>query len=41
MPDNSFFYHAAYAVATAIYVGYAIVLAARRKKARSRLTGGR
>ena len=36
MPDNSSFYHLAYIAATAIYVGYALLLIARRKKARAR-----
>ena len=34
MPDNSVFYYLAYAAATGIYAGYALLLMARRKKAR-------
>jgi nitrate reductase gamma subunit len=36
MPDNAVFYHLAYAAATAIYVGYALLLIGRRNKARQR-----
>lgn len=35
MPENSGFYHAAYAVATVIYVLYAVVLTMRRKRVRA------
>ena len=34
MPDNAIFYYLAYAAATGIYAGYALLLMARRKKAR-------
>ena len=32
VPDNSRFYYIAYAVATAIYVGYSLLLLARWKR---------
>lgn len=35
MPDNSQFYYAAYAVATVIYVGYALLLISRWKRLKS------
>ena len=41
LPDNASYYYAAYAVATAIYVGYALVLTARRKRVRARHAAGK
>ena len=34
MPENSFYYHAAYTAAIVIYVGYALSLYMRRSKLR-------
>ena len=36
LPDNALFYHLAYAVATAIYVGYSLLLLARWKRVNTR-----
>ena len=36
MPDNAGYYHLAYAVATGIYVGYAILLTIRWNRAKAR-----
>ncbi|MEO8193347.1 MAG: hypothetical protein ABI681_05820 [Gemmatimonadales bacterium] len=35
MPENSGFYHLAYAVATGIYVGYSLLLVARWNRVRA------
>ncbi|MDO8502584.1 MAG: hypothetical protein Q7S20_12145 [Gemmatimonadaceae bacterium] len=40
MPDNSRFFCLAYAVAAAIYLGYALLLTARRKRVRAQRRGG-
>ena len=34
MPDNAFFYHAAYVVAATIYVAYAVSIVVRRRAVR-------
>ncbi|HEX6573868.1 MAG TPA: hypothetical protein VF042_02765 [Gemmatimonadaceae bacterium] len=39
MPDNSFYYHTGYAVATGIYVVYAILLIVRWNRVKARLPG--
>ena len=39
MPDNSFYYHLGYAVATGIYVVYAVLLVMRWKRVKARLPG--
>jgi hypothetical protein len=36
VPDNAGFYHLAYAVATGIYAGYAILIAVRWNRAKVR-----
>ena len=35
MPETSAYYHAAYAIALAIYAGYAVSLYVRRKRVRN------
>lgn len=39
MPDNSFFYYAAYAAAGALYAGYALSLITRWRSVRRRSAG--
>ena len=34
MPDNAFYYHAAYVVAATIYVAYALSIVVRRRAVR-------
>lgn len=41
MPDNKIYYHLAYIVATAIYIGYALTLYARWKRVRSNANSAR
>ena len=36
-PDNAFYYHAAYVVAGAVYLGYVAILLRRRARARREL----
>ncbi len=40
MPDNAQYYHAAYAVVAAIYLGYIASLRWRARKVRDRLASG-
>ena len=40
-PDNAGYFHAAYALALLVYVGYALVLVRRRARARRALDAGR
>ena len=37
MPDNAFYYHAAYTIAAVVYVGYAALLLRRRARVRRQL----
>jgi hypothetical protein len=37
MPDNAFYYHAAYVAAAAIYSGYALILWRRGRRVRAQL----
>ena len=41
MPDNSFFYYAAYAAAAALYGGYAVSLVTRWRSVRRRRAGSK
>lgn len=40
LPDNAIFYHLAYAVATGIYVAYAVLLAVRWNRVKARQDTG-
>jgi hypothetical protein len=41
LPDNAFYFHAAYVVAAVAYLGYAVLLLRRRARTRRALGAGR